>query len=427
MTSSRRVRALALTALLALLCAAPVSAEEMRGLWVVRTGLVSPADVDRVVDQAAAGGFNALFVQVRGRGDAFYDARQAPRSLLLAGQPATFDPLGQLIERARRRGLHVHAWVNVLLSAGFGAPLPPGHVLAQHPEWAMVPRAAARAAFTVPHKGLLWLIRKHGQADSDAEGYYLSPSAPGVPAYLEGVVRELVRGYPVEGLHLDFIRYPGREWDYSPAALQAFQRVRPRRDVRDPLALPSLDPDGWAAFRRDALTSLGDRLAAAARAERPGIVISAAVVPDEAVALTQKYQDWPLWLSRGTLDAVCPMAYTPDTRVFRRHVERARMLAGARRPVWAGVGAYKLDLAGLVEQIGASREAGAGGVVVFSQESLAAGDWARLRASAFAGNSAPAQAVVPPERGATQRAPDGTTEPIGEAKPAGAPFQPAPR
>jgi len=46
---------------------APVPAPaEMRGLWVVRTALVSPASVDRVVDDAQRAGFNALFVQVRG-------------------------------------------------------------------------------------------------------------------------------------------------------------------------------------------------------------------------------------------------------------------------------------------------------------------------------------------------------------------------
>jgi uncharacterized lipoprotein YddW (UPF0748 family) len=116
--------------LLALLSlAGPVSAavpaavparREMRGLWVVRTGLVTPASVDQVVDTAVRGGFNALFVQVRGRGDAFYASRLVPRSDLLRGQPAEFDPLARLLARARARGLEVHAWVNVLLSAHFG-------------------------------------------------------------------------------------------------------------------------------------------------------------------------------------------------------------------------------------------------------------------------------------------------------------------
>jgi len=64
-----------MTPLLAVLLLAgplPAASPELRGLWVVRTGLVSPATVDRTVDQARAAGFNALFVQVRGRGDAFY-------------------------------------------------------------------------------------------------------------------------------------------------------------------------------------------------------------------------------------------------------------------------------------------------------------------------------------------------------------------
>ncbi len=354
---------------------------EMRGLWVVRTGLVAPAVVDRVVDQAAEAGFNALFVQVRGRGDAFYDTRLAPRSPLLATQSADFDPLGRLLERARARGLAVHAWINVLLSAGFGAPLPAGHVLARHPEWAMVPRAAAAAAERVPRKGLLWLIRRHADADPDVEGYYLAPASAEVGAHLEAVARELVRGYPLDGLHFDFVRYPGRDFDYGPAALAAFRGGA----TTGPAALRRAlaDPAGFAESRRAALSALAARLASAAREERPGLTVSAAVVPDEAVALTQKFQDWPQWLARGVLDAVCPMAYTPDPRVFRQQVERAQALAGGRHPVWAGVGAYKLDLAGIVRHIRVARESGAAGVLLFSQESLRPGDLVRLRAEAF--------------------------------------------
>src|SRR3954470_5866658 len=124
-----------MTALLALFLLAgpvpvptmPAGPAEMRGLWVVRTGLLTPDEVDRVVDDAARAGFNALFVQVRGRGDAFYTSRIVGRSELLASQPATFDPLARLLARARSRGLQVHAWINVLLCAHFGLPLPAGH------------------------------------------------------------------------------------------------------------------------------------------------------------------------------------------------------------------------------------------------------------------------------------------------------------
>ncbi len=355
------------------------AARELRGLWVVRTALVSPAQVDRVVDDAQEAGFNALFVQVRGRGDAFYDSRLVPRSILLSNQPVSFDPLARLLDRARAHGLEVHAWVNVLLAAHFGQTFPKGHVLWEHPDWVMIPRAAAAAALRVPPAGLPRLAGR-AQGDADVEGYYLSPSALGVPEHLEAVVREMVRTYTVDGLHLDFIRYPGPDYDYSPSALEAFRRLRGEGDL---LGGPARNPGLWDDYRRSTVTVLASRLAGAARSERPGLVLSAAVAPDEAQAVAQRYQAWPQWLSERLLDAVCPMAYTPDSRILRAQVEQARALVRDGQRLWAGIGAYRLDLPGIVEKIQVARESGAMGVVLFSHESLATADLKRLRDAAF--------------------------------------------
>jgi uncharacterized lipoprotein YddW (UPF0748 family) len=359
--------------------AAPSS--EVRGLWVVRTALVSPEAVDRTVDEAAEGGMTDLFVQVRGRGDAFYDSKLVSRSALLSQQPADFDPLRRLLERAAGRGLRVHAWVNVLLTAHFGQPLPADHVVRQHPEWLMVPRAAASRALSSPTSGLFRLVGQAGRAAGEAEGYYLTPSAPGVVEHLEAVVRELLRAYPVDGLHLDFIRYPSAEYDYSRVALEQFQAKRGA--AGDLLGGPARNPAAWDDYRRETLTALAQRLSGAARGERPGLVVSAAVVPDEAVALNHRFQDWPGWMRQSLLNAVCLMAYTPDSRIFRSQVEQARVLVPSGRGVWAGIGAYRLTLAGIVEKVHVARESGASGVVLFSHESLAGPDWKRLRAEAF--------------------------------------------
>src|SRR4051812_25399003 len=67
--------------------AAP-AASEVRGMWVVRTSITTPASIARVVSLAKAHNFNTLFVQVRGRGDAFYNSTLEPRSEELAGEPA---------------------------------------------------------------------------------------------------------------------------------------------------------------------------------------------------------------------------------------------------------------------------------------------------------------------------------------------------
>lgn len=367
---------IALVLLSAPALAAP--APEMRGLWVVRTALLSPRSVDQVVDQAQEGGFNALFVQVRGRGDAFYASRIVSRSVLIERQPPEFDPLARLLERAHARGLQVHAWVNVLLTAHFGQPLP--DVIARHPEWLMVPRSAARSALSAAPRALPRIVRQASRGDAEVEGYYLSPSATGVAEHLEEVVREIARGYPVEGLHLDFIRYPGPEYDYSRAALEGFRRSSSGGDL---LAGPTTEPDAWSDYRRSALTSLAERLSRAARTERSGIVVSAAVVPDEALAVHHKYQDWPGWLARGILDAVCPMAYTPDSRIFRQQVDGVRSRVRVGQALWAGVGAYRLPVADVIEKIGLARASGAAGVVLFSHESFSPSDLKRLRREAF--------------------------------------------
>jgi uncharacterized lipoprotein YddW (UPF0748 family) len=379
--ASAKAGHLAFSALLALAVPAAASpAGELRGLWVVRTALVSPESVDHVVDGAAAAGFNALFVQVRGRGDAFYSSRLVPRSVLLERQPRDFDPLARLIQRARARHLQVHAWVNVLLVAHFGQPLPRGHVLERHPDWIMVPRSVAREAFDASPRRRLQLVARAGRREGGVEGYYLSPSVLEAVDHLEKVVRELVRSYRIDGLHLDFIRYPGPEWDHSRAALVAFHHIHGTRAL---LGGPDLDQFGWAEYRRRTVTTLVSRLADAARVERPGIVLSAAVAPDEAQAVHHKFQDWPGWLSSGILSALCPMAYTPDSRLFVAQVEHALARAGGRQPVWAGIGAYRLDVEGIVEKVQLARRAGAGGVVLFSHESLSPADWERLGREAF--------------------------------------------
>jgi len=112
-------------------------------------------------------------------------------------------------------------------------------------------------------------------------------------------------------------------------------------------------------------------------------VLSAAVAPDEAQAISQKFQDWPRWLESGVLTALCPMTYTPDNRLFQQQVEWASARAGLAQPVWAGIAAYRLDLPGIVEKIALARQSGARGVVLFSHESLAPADLQRLRDEAF--------------------------------------------
>ncbi len=358
--------------------------DEVRALWVTRASLTSPRSVNAVVRTARASGFNTLLVQVRGRGDAYFESALEPRADLLTGQPPGFDPLATLIAHARAERLRVHAWVNVnLISSATDLPVSRSHLMYRHPEWLMLPRPLAYELSRIDVRSPEYLGRlaRWTRATDGVEGLFASPIHAGAANHLVSVVDDLARRYALDGVHVDYIRYPGGEFDYSRLALQAFRQdldaaMTPEERRRfDPnsmtalLAATDTYSERWAGFRRSRLNSLVVRLRTAVKARRPDALFSAAVYPEPAEATTRKFQDWPMWLEKRWIDVVCPMAYTPDASVFAAQIANVRQVAGSQ-PVWAGIGAYRLSPAQTVENIETARRLGASGIVLFSYDSL---------------------------------------------------------
>src|SRR3972149_5647094 len=105
-------------------------APEIRALWVVRTSMTSEAAIRAMVTAAHASGFNTLFVQVRGRGDAYYASRVEPRADALSQENRRFDPLAVVLHEAKAAGLGVHAWINInLVANATDLPTSKEHVL----------------------------------------------------------------------------------------------------------------------------------------------------------------------------------------------------------------------------------------------------------------------------------------------------------
>jgi uncharacterized lipoprotein YddW (UPF0748 family) len=382
-------RAAMLAALLAVCAPATVPtaapADEVRALWVLRTSLSSPARVKAVVESARNHGFNTLLVQVRGRGDAYFESRLEPRAAELSRQPESFDPLASTIELARAAGIKVHAWVNVnFVSSAVDLPVAREHVVHRHPEWLMVPRDLAQplAAVNPDSPAYLGRLARWTRAQSAAvEGLYTSPLVPQAVEHTVAVVRDLVRRYPVDGIHLDYARYPSDRFDYSRAGIRQFvASVRPtlstaqRRELdaaeRDDLfAYPDALPDDWRRFRIARMSALVQRLRDAVRQERRSAALTVAAAPDLREARERKLQDWGGWLEAGLVDAVCPMAYTPEAARFAEHIAAAREVAGDRA-VWAGIGAYRLSPSQTIENIRTARKLGSAGVALFSYDSM---------------------------------------------------------
>ena len=151
----------------------------VRGLWVLRTSMTSPESIARVIRTAVGGGYNTLLVQVRSRGDAYYQSTIDPRAADLSAQPAAFDPLATTLSAAHAAGLKVHAWMNVnLVSSATTLPRSREHVVSRHPGWLMVPRALAADLHRLDPAAPAYVERlarwTRGQSES-VEGLYLSP------------------------------------------------------------------------------------------------------------------------------------------------------------------------------------------------------------------------------------------------------------
>jgi uncharacterized lipoprotein YddW (UPF0748 family) len=360
--------------------------EQTRALWVTRTTLTSADSIRQMVLAANAGGFNTLLVQVRGRGDAYYNGTLEPRAAELAGKP-DFDPLATVLEQAHAAGLKVHAWVAVnLVSSSVTLPASRDHVIYRAPEWLMVPRELAAEMKKVDLRSPAYLgqlarwTRAH---NTQVEGLYTSPLHPAAQDHTAAVIGEIAAKYAVDGIHLDYVRFPNEDFDYSPSALAAFkQAIVPdltarqkqdaaAREALDPLAYPNLFPSQWNDFRRSRLTTLVTKIRAAVKQARPGAILSAAVVPDAQVAFDSRLQDWRGWLEHSLLDVIAPMAYTTEADTFQKQIAAARAYAGSR-PVWAGIGAYQLSPAQTLQHIAAANKLGVAGVILFSYESIAA-------------------------------------------------------
>jgi len=378
------VRILQFAIFLALVCPL-AAAQEVRALWVVRTTLTSPEKIHQLVSSAADNGFNTLIVQIRGRGDAYYKSRVEPRAIELKDQPVTFDPLALTLEEAHKRGLKVHGWLNTSLLANPDAlPTHPDHVYNKHPEWLAVPKPVAAELYNMSprdpayrQKIVEWSKANRGEL----EGVYTGPANPKVRDHIYNIWMDVLKHYPVDGLHFDYVRFASPDFDYSRTSLENFRKwLEPqltsdeRRELKNTLktnvlAAPEMFPAKFADFQRAQVTTLVQRIYRDVKKRRPNALVSAAVFANDENAYTRRFQDWRRWLEMGILDVACPMAYSTDTAVFQKQIEVATTTAhGANRRVWAGIGAYRIPSESAVEKINVARALNAEGFILFSYD-----------------------------------------------------------
>lgn len=277
-------------------------AEEFCGVWVAsvwnlnypsKPGLTAAEQKRQIVqllEVVRAARLNHVLVQVRPEGCALYASKLEPWSRFLTGTQGVspgFDPLQVFLEEGHKRGLKVHAWLNPYrASINAKNANHPAHPSRRFPE------------HTKKIGNLLWM----------------DPGAPAVQQHVLSVVQDLLRRYPLDGIHYDDYFYPypapGKTVNFPDADSYAAYRQRGGN-----LAL--------ADWRRDNVNSLVRRTYQLVKSERPKALFGVSPFgiytkgqPAEVKAgldqLNQIYADPVRWMREGWVDYLAPQLYWKD-------------------------------------------------------------------------------------------------------------------
>jgi len=232
----------------------------------------------------------------------------------------SFDFLKPLIKVAKEYEVEVYAWSCVLAEGRVEL----GGILAKRPELAMIDSEGKRIG---------WACPSHEE----------------VREYEVSIFREVLESYEVDGIHLDYIRYPS----INACSCDRCGKIDPLNEE-------------WVMARVNYVTSIVEMARDLAR--EYGVKISAAVIPVYPESLITFGQDWVDWCNRGLLDWVAPMNYSNVTKLVEQRTRLHRFLV--KTQLLEGIGKKSsmsfLTPEKLLEQILRVLSLKADGVMIFS-------------------------------------------------------------
>jgi uncharacterized lipoprotein YddW (UPF0748 family) len=317
------------------LLAQPVT--EFRGVWITTVenidwparGMVNSdaqkAEFIRQLDMHKRNGMNAVVVQVRPSADAFYPSPYEPWSQWLTGVQGRapypyYDPLKFMIEEAHKRGMEFHAWLNPY-RANYNiryASIAANHVTRLHPQWFL----------------------------TYGDKKYFNPSNKQAQEFVVNVVRDIVKRYDVDGIHMDDYFYPYRI---------------PNREFPDEASYrKSGSPLGKADWRRSNVDSIILQISEVIKQEKPwckfgispfSVWRNKSIDPmgsDTRAGVTNYddlYANILLWLQKGWIDYVAPQLYL---EIGHDRIDYETMVAwwndhSYGRHVYIGHGIYRTE------------------------------------------------------------------------------------
>lgn len=288
--------------------------------------------------------FNTLFLQVRLRSDLIYPSQIEQFSSMITGKsgwnPYHYDPLLFTIEECRKRGIECHAWL-VCIPIGNDKQL----------------RARSTQSLVTKRPELCKRIKGE---------WYLDPGIPETATYIASIASEITRKYDIDGIHLDYIRYP--ETGEFP------DKTTKERYGRN---------ENLADWRRGNINRIVYTIYDSVKTHKPWVKLSAAVIgkyndldtlsSHDWNSYAKVYQDPKTWNEAQRIDFIAPMMYFSEPVVKPFLADWIKIMSS--KPVVIGIGSYKLTeknwpLSIIQNEVEYSQKMESGGQTYFRTEQL---------------------------------------------------------
>ena len=298
------------------------------------------------LDMLKEANFNTVLFQTRLRGDVIYPSIYETFAESLAGKTGRnpgYDPLKFAIEECHKRGMEIHAWM------------------------VCIPAGNDRQVKLLGKQSVV--KKKPTMCIHFKRAWYLDPGNPETAKYLAAIAKEITMNYDIDGIHLDYIRYPENAENFPDG--KTFRKYGKGKTI--------------SQWRRDNITSIVREIYNDVKRIKPWVKVSSSPVGkyNDTRRYSSKgwnafnavYQDAKLWLETGIHDAVFPMMYFRNNQFYPFALDWEENKHG--RFVVPGLGIYFLkqkahewDINEIMRQIYFTRRNGLDGQAFFRNEFL---------------------------------------------------------
>ena len=290
--------------------------------------------------------FNTIYFQVRSNGTVLYNSNIEPFSQYLTGKIGlmpSYDPLQYAIDLGKEFNIEVHAWVNMMrcFSGSDDTVLKhPKHIRNTHPDYTV-----------------------RVMSENGTLSYWMNPGYFRAQDYLVELLLEISNNYDVDGIHLDFFRYPDKEFEDE----KYFKNFGLNVSLSD--------------WRRNNLTTILRKFNEKVSPKNPYMKIGATPIGIRKnlkgaigwEGYSSVYQDTEAWLKEGLVDYLTPQIYWDIKNNPRFDILAKDWVDNSyNRHIILGLAAYKADVKlELSEMINISRSLGAAGISFFRYANIA--------------------------------------------------------